>query len=176
MSRPTPRPRFTLRTSLPPTEVRDRVNALIKRSRAVRGIAFEHRVELAIAGVENHFWSPQIVAQVEPAADGGAVLACQFGPDPYVWALYVLLYAMMLGVFGFALLFGLVQLSLAMTPIGLYLAPLALVLAGLVFGASFVGQGLGVEQMYMLRAELTRVAEADERPDAPLLRSPDDAG
>jgi len=175
MARPTPRPRFTLRTSLPPTEVRDRVNALVKRSRAVRGIAFEHRVELAVAGGENHFWSPQIVAQMEPGEDGGAVLVCRFGPDPYVWALYVLLYATMLGLFAFALLFGLVQLSLAMTPIGLYVAPLALVLAALVYGASFVGQGLGVEQMYVLRAELTRVAEADDRPDDPSLGAPTDA-
>ncbi len=164
--RPSPRPRFELRTALAPTEVRDRVTAAIRSSRRVRGIAFEHRIELAI-GEENHFWSPQIVVEMRPGDDGGAVLACRFGPDPYVWALYLLLYGTILLSAFFALLFGLVQLSLHQTPLALYLAPGALVLAGLVYGASFVGQGLGSEQMYFLRAELTRVADAklsDEPP------------
>jgi hypothetical protein len=159
-TRPSPRPRFTLHTALAPAQVRDRVNAFIKGSRRVRGIAFEHRIELAIGGDEHHFWSPQIVAEITPVESGGARIDCRFGPDPYVWALYLMLYVTMLVCFVFALIFGFVQLSLAQEPIGLYFAPGALVLAGLVYGASYVGQGLGSEQMYFLRAELTRVTEA----------------
>ncbi len=33
------------------------------------------------------------------------------------------------------------------------------VLAALVYGASFVGQGLGSEQMYLLRSTLTELCE-----------------
>jgi hypothetical protein len=143
--------------------VRDRVRAFIQGSRRVRGIAFEHRIELAVGGHEHHFWSPQIVAEVT-AVDGGARIDCRFGPDPYVWALYIMLYVTMLVCFVFALIFGFVQLGLGQEPLGLYLAPAALAAAGLVYGASFVGQGLGSEQMFFLRSELTRVTEGRPEP------------
>jgi hypothetical protein len=54
------------------------------------------------------------------------------------------------------------QWSLGQTPVALYVAPGAALLAGLVYGASFVGQGTGSEQMYLLRARLTETVEGEE--------------
>jgi len=144
--------------------VHTRSSCLHRARQALDVGAKAHRIELAI-GEENHFWSPQIVAEVRASDDGGTLLMCRFGPDPYVWALYLLLYATILLSAFFALLFGFVQLSLGQTPLALYLAPGALVLAGLVYGASFVGQGLGSEQMYFLRAELTSAVDARSTDD-----------
>lgn len=161
-SRPSPRPRFELRTSLSPSEVRRRVNALIDGSTRVRGIAFDHRIELAIGGDEHHFWSPQLIAIVSPTEGGGAHLLARFGPDPYVWALYLLSYSVLVVVTLFALMFGLVEWWLGQPPIALFVAPAAGILAGLVYGASFVGQGLGAEQMYFLRVTLKEVTSAED--------------
>ncbi len=159
--RPSPRPRFSLRSPLSPSVLRERVNAFTKTSSRVRGMAFDHRIELAIAGVEQHFWSPQVVVTVEPDGEG-AVLEARFGPDPYVWALYSLGYGALTILTLFAALFGIAQLMLHQTPSAFIVAPIAGVLAGLAYGASFVGQGLGSDQMYFLRATLTQLAEAED--------------
>jgi hypothetical protein len=142
--------------------VRHLVTELLRGSVRLRGIAFEHRLEISIGGKEVRFWSPQIVASVSPADDGGAVIAARFGPDPYVWAFYVLCYGALSLATLFATVFGLVQWSLGQSPTALYVAPGAAVLAALVFGASFVGQGLGVDQMYFLRASLSSAVEGVE--------------
>lgn len=161
-TRPRPRPRFTLSSPLASTEIRDRVNALVRSSPKLRGIAFEHRIELSIGGDERHFWSPQLVVEVSPTSDGGSALDVRVGPDPYVWALYLLAYGAMLLVTLWALAFGMVQLWLDQTPTALLAAPALAVLAALVYGASFVGQGLGSDQIYLLRSTLTRICESDD--------------
>lgn len=165
--RPRPRPRFQLRTPLPPSEVRQRVQARVKKDARLRGIAFEHRLELAIGGGESHFYSPQLVVKVERAAEGGSRLLVRVGPDPYVWAFYVLGTGMLSIVTLFSILFGLVQWSLGQTPLALYVAPAAALVAGLVYGASFVGQGLGHEQIYFLRSTLTDAVEGVEVDEPP---------
>lgn len=159
--RPSPRPRFSLRSPLAPSLLRERVNAFTKASTRVRGIAFDHRIELAIAGEEQHFWSPQVVVDVKAEGEG-AVLDARFGPDPYVWALYSLGYGALTILTIFSALFGVAQWMLHQTPTAFVVAPIAGVLAGLAFGASFVGQGLGSAQMYFLRATLTQLAEAED--------------
>lgn len=164
--RPDPRPRFVLESKLAPSEIRKRVNAMIQSSPRVRGIAFDHRIEIAIDGDEHHFWSPQLVIDVK-AKEGGAELEARFGPDPYVWALYLLSYGGLLVLTFFASMFGIAQLLIDQTPTAFFVAPIALVLAGLVYGASFVGQGLGGEQMYFLRASITKIVEEDSEPEGP---------
>lgn len=135
---------------------------LIKGNKRLTGIAFEHRLELSIGESEVRFWSPQIVASITPADGGGSLIAARFGPDPYVWAFYVLSYGALTIITLFAVIYGIVQWSLGQSPTALYVAPGAAILAGLVFGASFVGQGLGVEQMYFLRASLTDAVEGED--------------
>lgn len=159
LARPSPRPTFTLRSELAPAELRKRVNALIKSSPRVRGIAFDHRIEIAIDGDEHHFWSPQLVVKVHARAEGGCDLEARFGPDPYVWAMYLLGYGALGVVTFFAAMYGIAQLSLGQPPTALYVAPAAGVLAALVYGASYVGQGLAGDQMYFLRSTLTELAE-----------------
>jgi hypothetical protein len=158
-TRPSPRPRFRLESRLTPPEIRARANALLKTSRTLRGIAFDHHIELSIGGDERRFWSPQLVVSMRAGDDGGAVLDARFGPDPYVWAAYLMGYAAMLLVTLWAVAFGAVQWWLGQTPTALLVAPALAALAALVYGASFVGQGLGSEQMYLLRSTLVELCE-----------------
>ena len=62
-------------------------------------------------------------------------------------------------VFGVPLLLVAVQLLLGEAAWALYCAPVALVAAALVYGASYVGQGLATAQMYELREFLEETVE-----------------
>lgn len=163
-TRPSPRPRFALRSKLPPEELARRVRAFLKTSQRIRGLALKDRIELAITGEELRFWSPQLSADVAADEEGGALLTARFGPDPYVWAMYLLAYGALVVTTLIAACWGASQWILGQPPTALLVAPGAAALAGLVYGVSFVGQGLGSEQMYMLRSTLTELSEGDEVP------------
>jgi hypothetical protein len=160
--RPSRRPRFEVHSKHAPEEVARRVREHLKNATGLRGLALKDRIELGIAGDDLRFWSPQLVAEVVADGEGGAHLRARFGPDPYIWAMYLLAYAALVLVTLLALCFGVAQWSMGNAPTALFAAPGAAVLAGLVYGVSFVGQGLGSDQMYVLRSTLTKLAEADE--------------
>jgi len=138
------------------------VRAFLKTSQRIRGLALKDRIELAIAGDDLRFWSPQLAADVTADDAGGARLEARFSPDPYVWAMYLLAYGTLVIVTLIAACWGASQWILGQSPTALLAAPGAAVLAGLVYGVSFVGQGLGSDQMYMLRATLTEITEGEE--------------
>ena len=118
----------------------------------------ESKVDLLPAEDQVHFWSPQLSIVLRPE-DAGTRLDARFGPNPHVWALYLAAYAVsILGAIGCAM-FGLAQLVLGQDPWALYLTPVAILLAGLVYGASYVGQGLGSAQMCELRHFLSTAIE-----------------
>jgi hypothetical protein len=160
--RPSPRPRFQLRSALPAAEIRKRVREFVAESSRVRGVTYDERYEVSMEGEELHFWSPQICVNVKPREDGGTDLDARLGPDPYVWTMYVFAYATLTVASVFASVFGLTQWTLGHSPTALYVAPAAAVTAALVYGASYVGQGLGAEQMYFLRATITTLSEGED--------------
>lgn len=160
-ARPSPRPRFELVTSLPPEELVSRVRTFLSSSPRMRGVALVDRIELSMANDELRFWSPQLVVDVSKD-ETGTRLSARFGPDPYVWGMYFLSYVGLGVLTMLALAFGASQLIMRTMPTGLYYAPIGAVLAGLVYGASFVGQGLGSEQMYLLRATLVELCNAQD--------------
>jgi hypothetical protein len=93
----------------------------------------------------------QLTIDVETEGDG-SILRARFGPHPHVWTLYVMLYSTSLAIFIGCVMFGISQWMVGSRPWGLYLSPAALILSGLVYGASYVGQGLGSLQMQELRS------------------------
>jgi hypothetical protein len=164
-ARPSPRPRFELVTSLSPEELMRRVRAFLSGSPTMRGVALVDRIELSMANEELRFWSPQLVVDVS-RDETGTHLSARFGPDPYIWGMYFLSYVGLGVLTLLALAFGAAQLILHTTPTGLYAAPIGAALAGLVYGASFVGQGLGSDQMFLLRSTLVELASAEDAQEA----------
>ena len=55
--------------------------------------------------------------------------------------------------------YGGAQLILGEAPWAFWGVPVAVVLAGFVYGAAFIGQGLGAEDMYELRSVVDRIAD-----------------
>jgi len=120
------------------------------------------RVELLTSEEKVRFWSPQLTIDVEEEGDG-ALLHARFAPHPHVWTLYVMLYSTSLAFFVGCVMFGISQWMVGSEPWGLYLIPAAFVLSGLVYGASYVGQGLGSLQMLELRSFVeTALSSRDE--------------
>lgn len=162
MARPSPRPRFALTSKLERSEIRRRINATIKSTERLRGFASDERIEISIGGPEHHFWSPQLIVRMTQVEDDRTSLEARFGPDPYVWALYLLTYATLLLLTFWAVLFGFAQWWLSMAPTALLAAPAFGLLAALVYGASYVGQGLGSDQMFFLRATIMRLCDCHD--------------
>ena len=109
------------------------------------------RIELIFSEEKVRFWFPQLTIDVEAESDG-AILRARFGPHPHVWTLYVMLYSTSLAILIGCIMLGISQWMVGSRPWGLYLIPASLILSGLVYGASYVGQGLGSLQMLELRS------------------------
>lgn len=164
--RPTPRPRFEHEVDLPRDEVLARLRSALHANKdRIQGMVLPTgRVELTVSDAERHVWSPQLTVDVEDSAAGDmrSRLRARFGPHPHVWTLYVALYALSI-LFAIACaVIGLSQLTLGMKPWALYWAPLSFVAVGLIYGASYVGQGLGSAQMYAVRAFLEEAVGVDQ--------------
>ncbi len=156
MERPRARPRFTFEHPLPPDAVVERVRAhLAKPGALVTGSVFRRTVMLTVTPGQRHFWSPYLDLQFDAAGDRGSRIDGTFAPHPNLWTLFV----------GIQLLFGFLSVAAAIFLTSRLMlgqsAGLAVLLLGVMlfgggfsYGAAYVGQGFGSEQMYELRAFL----------------------
>lgn len=154
--RPRARPRFTLDLPITPDAVTERVRVHLERCGGkVTGSVFRRTIMLTVCKEETHFWSPHLDVQLEETSIGGTRVAAMFSPHPHVWTAFL----------GVQLAFGLLSLVAAMWVLSVWLlgqrdwwalGVLGLMLfgGGFSYGAAYVGQGIGSEQMYELRAFL----------------------
>lgn len=155
-TRPRARPRFTMDLALPPEEVTARLTAHLARGDAkVIGTVHRRSAVLLINERERHFWSPTLDLHVDEGKTGGTRVAGMFAPSPNIWSSFLAVQFF----FGLCSIAALMYLTSAwmlghdlLVPAGV----LALMLfgGGFSYGAAYVGQGFGSEQMYELRAFL----------------------
>ncbi len=167
MKRPRARPRFTLELSLAPDEVTERVRAHLARSEGkITGRVFRRTVLLTVCKEDTHFWSPHLDIQLDDGTDGGTRLTAMFSPAPTIWTAFL----------GLQLTFALLSLGAAVWVMSVWmsgestrpgLVSLAAMLfgGGFSYGAAYVGQGIGSEQMYELRAFLMESLRDDNTVD-----------
>ena len=100
---------------------------------------------------ERTFWSPYLNLEVDDEPDGSAIRG-RFSPHPNVWTMFMGVY-LLLAIAGLAgLSYGIVQLTLGEPPWAFLVVPLSVAIFGFVYGATLIGQGLGAEQMYLMRS------------------------
>ena len=152
--RPRMRPRFEVALDVPAASVLAELRRQLACSGAVAsGAVLARQVELRVGQDLAHFWSPNLTLEVVGAEpDGQEQLHGRFGPDQGVWMLFMVLYAILAMVGVLALMFGVSQWLVHQSPSALLAVPVCVALAGFVYGAAFIGQGLGAEQMYILRS------------------------
>lgn len=151
-SGPALRPRFTIDVRLGPDEVTASLErALAHESAGIEGFARDRHAQINIPVQEHHFWSPELQIEVEPH-EGGARILGKIGPHSRVWTLFMMAHGAIAISGGFDFLFGLSQWMLDQPATGLLALPVALALHAFVAGAAFIGQGLGADHTFRLRA------------------------
>lgn len=160
MARPRARPRFTVDLAMPPDQVIARVRARLQGHPKVTGRLFRRAMLLTVRPAAAHFWSPQLDVHLADAKGGGTRLAALFAPHPRIWSAFVTV-QMLFGLAAIAAtvyLLSMVTLNDDLLVPSLALAA-SLVGGGLSYGAAYVGQGFGADQMHELRSFLEHALE-----------------
>jgi hypothetical protein len=142
------------------TQIRGRLG---REGSRVEGSVLRGHAELTTRRAEAHFWSPYLSVEVIDHGDGAWGLKGRFAPEPNVWILFMSAYGILaMGALA-GLMYGASQALVGETPWALAAAPAALALMAFTYGAAFIGQGLGSEEMYRLRSFVDDCVEAAER-------------
>lgn len=157
------RPIFEWEMGADPEDFVRRMSEIVSFDPAVELRHASRHAVLSIPEEARHTWSPTLEIQVERRGESTHVHA-RLGPEPPVWTFFVFLYAASsaLGILGSML--GIAQLNVVdTTPWGLAALPgAALVWAGL-YVASFVGKGIGADQIHQLLAVVDACLDVDAR-------------
>jgi len=137
------------------------------------GTVFRQHAVLRMRERARRFWSPYLYLEArtpgeEDEVDGldRPVVQGRFAPHPHVWTLFMAIYGVlgMLGILG--VMYGVSQWILDRPPWALAAGPAAGALIAFVYGAAFIGQGLGASAMYELRSLVDDAAETSSPPVA----------
>lgn len=146
------RPRFELQLPVERERWLDALRALLDgETESLRGQVFRKHAVVQMRDTKRTFWSPYLNLEIEDEPDGSAIRG-RFSPHPNVWTMFMGVYILIAiaGLAGFS--YGIVQWTLGQPPWAFVVAPAALAVFGFVYGATLIGQGLGAEQMYVMRS------------------------
>jgi hypothetical protein len=157
MAQPRMRPRFAVELD---SSIEDVMAALRERAdgnpQCVRVKCTRRHGVLDFPKQSRHFWSPQLGLTVEAVGEstGRTRVVGHFSPHPHIWQAFLFIYGTLFAVGFFSMMFGFAEWAMGRTPWALLGPVAAAALAAFVYGATFIGQGLGAEEMYRLRAYL----------------------
>lgn len=153
------RPRFELQLPVERETWLDALRRLLDDEPGVcTGQIFRKHAVVEVRDDKRSFWSPYLNLDVDDEPDGSAIRG-RFSPHPHVWTLFMAIY-ILLAILGLAgVVYGFVQYTLGEPPWGAWITPAAVALFGFVYGATLIGQGLGAEQMYVMRSLIDRASE-----------------
>lgn len=172
MNRPQQRPTFEFQVPIAADAVSERIiEGLQKGECPCVGAVRKRHAWIHIREEERRFWSPTLdLTLVEE--EGVTRLKGRFGPHPNVWALFTFIYAFLSANAVLLSMYGLAQLTLDRTPWALLASAGLVALIGFVYGAAFIGQGLGHPEIVNIRIFLDRavgrIGKADTAPASTL--------
>ncbi len=158
------RPRFKLLSSYTP----ENFTAIIKqqlqnaKSNCYAESLLKSFIVLKIREEEQHFWSPQLTLSIDKREEGSFIRGL-YTPKPTIWSLFIFLYTGIGVCVLFAGLYGLSRLSLNLEAPILWLVPVLLGFALLLYIIAQIGQKLGAQQMFDLHHFLEGVIDKKVR-------------
>lgn len=155
------RPVFVRPLAAEPTAFFDELaRGLAQGDGSCRGQIFAGGAILRLRDSEERVWSPALHLFVEPADGGcGWQLHGRFSPSSPVWTAFLAIYIGLATVGLGTACWGGAQMVMGKPPWAFAGVPIVLALAGFTYGAAFIGQGLGAEDMYRLRSFVDVVAD-----------------
>lgn len=162
MSRtPQIRPKCRISSDLPPDRLLKEIKLKLSKSKDVTGRILNNNVYLRLPEEELHYWSPEFQVIINKK-DNGSLVKGIAGPNPKVWATFMVFYglAAMLLIFGGS--FGISQWMLDIDSIWIWSLPVSILLYIIIYGAANYGQGLGADQLISLRSFLDEAIESAE--------------
>jgi len=163
MSRSTQiRPKYRITTELSPNMIVDEVKLLLDKSDKVDGRIVDNNVYLKLPVEELHYWSPEFQVKIKKEDKVTSIRGIA-GPNPKVWATFMVFYglAIMLLIFGGSL--GISQWMLDIESIWIWSVPVSIILYAIIFVAAKYGQRLGADQLIRLRDFLDKAIESAEK-------------
>lgn len=144
-----------MQVPLSPAEITARVRKQLEVDPRVTGAVARATLLLTVREEDTHFWSPHLDVQLESDEAGGTNLSAMFAPHPHIWSTFVAIQALFALLSIGAAVWLTSVLMLGDSPVvAIVLLGLMLFGGGFAYGAAYVGQGIGSEQMYQLRAFL----------------------
>lgn len=106
---------------------------------------------------DQHVWSPALHMHVDGDDGGPRFVQGRFSPSSPVWTAFLAIYLVLACIAIACGCYGGAQMILHEDPLAFVGVPIALALMAFTYGAAFIGQGLGSEDMYELRAFVDEV-------------------
>ncbi|MGI9517329.1 MAG: hypothetical protein ACR2NP_09800 [Pirellulaceae bacterium] len=145
------RPTFLLDTGLSAEEVM----SCIKRGLETcpedfHGQFTRQHAMISIDESKRHFWSPWMHIEVRDANEVREVFG-RFSPHPSIWTGFMFSYLSIVVLIFFSLMLGISQQMTGLVPWGYYLIPGWLLVAGILWLVSKVGQNLARDEMQLMK-------------------------
>jgi len=178
---PRMRPRFILELGCSAEDIMESLRAGAEHNaRGIDGSFSARHGVLTLPEEELQFWSTQLGLTVEDAhtsADGtpkSTRVLGVFSPQPDVWTAYVFAMGILTALALFGPTWAVVQITMGEAPWALLASLLAILIGGLIYLSTLVGQGLALGEMYELRSYLDeRLEEAQTASESVVpLRAP----
>ena len=148
------RPRFEIESSIPRSEIMDRIKFLLQESKLnIKGNIVDDHVILDIIGDEVHYWSPQLNFRVEIDDDdhNSSLVSGLIGPRPAVWTLFMFIY-FSVGLIGFGIAsFGGVKILLGEFSYLVLALPIAILFMLTAYRVGKYGEKLAHDQIEILK-------------------------
>ncbi len=143
------RPRFKLFGNFSPEELIFRIKTCLDKEETdlYAESLFTNFVVIKLREKQQRFWSPQLSLSIDKHEDG-CLIRGLYSPRPTLWSMYIFFYTGIgVGIL-FSGLYGLAKISLNLTAPILWLVPILLGLALILYLAAQAGQKLSAQQMF----------------------------
>ena len=150
------RPTFSVELKSDPDEVLSRIRrSVLNEDDQFVGQFRSGHAMISIAESRRHFWSPWLHLDVRKSEQGINLIG-RFSPHPTVWTAIIFANLGLSVLFFFSLVAGVSQQLADELAWGYYVAPVWLLIAGLLFVSAQVGQRLAHDEMESLKHLVTQ--------------------
>ena len=144
------RPRFNQIIPAPCEKIEERMKLRLKEPQSICvGSVIPGFIVIKIPRSERHYWSPQLSLSLEEHEEGTFVRGL-YGPNPTVWAMFTFGYSALAVIALFISIIGFSKVSLGLEAPILWVLPVLVIMALVLYFIAQTGQKIGVEQTFTI--------------------------